>query len=263
MKPLSERELQMNQQAATVAAAVLSEPVEAATRCEHASTDMVAEAAGVGRFTRGVAKFFGRAPTLGNLGGMLKQMETGGLPETFVLAVTTDQVHVIEDKHNRKDLVAGRVLRSWDRADFKARTATPEWNVSRGVPDDRQLLVLWVPIEATSNPYLQAGVRAAAEAGQPGLPTDFMVAKDAPSQQLIDALDAAGHVRVVGVGADAEEASDPADPSDPDSSSDPAEASFPRPSTAERLQELETLRATGAVTEAEYARKREQIIDEL
>ncbi|ORW69069.1 hypothetical protein AWC23_20175 [Mycobacterium saskatchewanense] len=247
----------MNQQAAAVAAAVLSQPVEAATRCEHASTDMVAEAAGASRFTRGVAKFFGRVPTLGNLGGMLKQMETGGLPETFVLAVTRDQVHVIEDKRSHRDLVAGRVLRSWDRADFKARTVTPEWNVSRGVPDDRQLLVLWVPIEASSNPYLQAGVRAAAEAGQPGLPTDFMVAKDAPSQRLIDALDAAGHVRVVDVLGDAEEAQDPED------AADPSDVSSPRPSTTERLQELETLRATGVVSEAEYARKREQIIDEL
>ncbi|WP_264077809.1 SHOCT domain-containing protein [Mycolicibacterium houstonense] len=37
----------------------------------------------------------------------------------------------------------------------------------------------------------------------------------------------------------------------------------PEPSTAQRLQELETLRATGAVTEDEYATKRQQIIAEL
>lgn len=37
----------------------------------------------------------------------------------------------------------------------------------------------------------------------------------------------------------------------------------PEPSTAQRLQELETLRATGAVTEDEYAAKRQQIIAEL
>ncbi|BBZ62357.1 SHOCT domain-containing protein [Mycolicibacterium monacense] len=35
------------------------------------------------------------------------------------------------------------------------------------------------------------------------------------------------------------------------------------PSTAQRLQELETLRATGAITDAEYAAKRQQIIEAL
>jgi hypothetical protein len=37
----------------------------------------------------------------------------------------------------------------------------------------------------------------------------------------------------------------------------------PPPSTAQRLQELETLRATGAVSEAEYTAKRQQIIADL
>lgn len=37
----------------------------------------------------------------------------------------------------------------------------------------------------------------------------------------------------------------------------------PEPSTAQRLQELETLRATGAITEAEYTAKRQQIIADL
>jgi len=37
----------------------------------------------------------------------------------------------------------------------------------------------------------------------------------------------------------------------------------PEPSTSQRLQELETLRATGAISEAEYAAKRQQIISQL
>ncbi|MGV0769539.1 SHOCT domain-containing protein [Mycobacterium syngnathidarum] len=37
----------------------------------------------------------------------------------------------------------------------------------------------------------------------------------------------------------------------------------PAPSTAQRLQELETLRATGAISEDEYAAKRQQIIADL
>jgi hypothetical protein len=34
----------------------------------------------------------------------------------------------------------------------------------------------------------------------------------------------------------------------------------PAPSAAQRLQELETLRATGAITESEYAARRQQVI---
>ncbi len=37
----------------------------------------------------------------------------------------------------------------------------------------------------------------------------------------------------------------------------------PEPSTSQRLQELETLRATGAISDAEYTAKRQQIIAEL
>ena len=37
----------------------------------------------------------------------------------------------------------------------------------------------------------------------------------------------------------------------------------PEPSTSQRLQELETLRATGAVSEEEYNTKRAQILAEL
>jgi hypothetical protein len=37
----------------------------------------------------------------------------------------------------------------------------------------------------------------------------------------------------------------------------------PAPSAAQRLQELETLRATGAITESEYAAKRQQVIASL
>ncbi|WP_099022909.1 SHOCT domain-containing protein [Mycolicibacterium palauense] len=50
---------------------------------------------------------------------------------------------------------------------------------------------------------------------------------------------------------------------DPAPAAGPAPTGPPEPSTAQRLQELETLRATGAVTEAEYAAKRREIIAEL
>jgi hypothetical protein len=37
----------------------------------------------------------------------------------------------------------------------------------------------------------------------------------------------------------------------------------PPPSTAQRLQELETLRAMGTITDAEYTAKRQKIISDL
>ncbi len=43
----------------------------------------------------------------------------------------------------------------------------------------------------------------------------------------------------------------------------PPPAPAPEPSTAQRLQELETLRATGAISDDEYNAKRQQIISEL
>ena len=43
----------------------------------------------------------------------------------------------------------------------------------------------------------------------------------------------------------------------------PAFVAPPAPSTAQRLQELETLRATGVISDAEYNTKRQQIIAEL
>lgn len=51
----------------------------------------------------------------------------------------------------------------------------------------------------------------------------------------------------------------------PHSSSVPASymPQAPEPTVSQRLQELETLRATGAVTDAEYTAKRRQILDDL
>ena len=57
-------------------------------------------------------------------------------------------------------------------------------------------------------------------------------------------------------------------PSPPAAPANPAAAAWyppppPAPSAAQRLQELETLRATGAITESEYAAKRQQVIASL
>jgi hypothetical protein len=45
--------------------------------------------------------------------------------------------------------------------------------------------------------------------------------------------------------------------------SSPSHMSPPEVSTAQRLQELETLRATGAISDDEYNAKRQQILSDL
>ena len=49
----------------------------------------------------------------------------------------------------------------------------------------------------------------------------------------------------------------------PAAAAPPSYMAAPEPSTAQRLQELETLRATGTISEAEYNTKRQQIISDL
>ena len=78
MKRLSDKEFRMNEQAATVAATVLGQPVEAATRCEQFST---------------------KATQMYPAGGEVwsKQIPNGtGLPKSFVLAVTRTHIHALE-----------------------------------------------------------------------------------------------------------------------------------------------------------------------
>lgn len=258
MNPLSERELRMNQQAAMAAASVLSEPVEAAARCEQVTRDMRREASGFRGLTRGLMRAndaLGRA-TPGTMGQMSTQMETAGLPSSFILAVTRSHVHAIEERQGGDDLVPRRVLKSWDRAGFQARRGNDRANAYRGVPADRQVLILFLPVEGRGR-IMHAAARNAAAAGSPGFPHQMMVAKDAPSQRLIDALGATGgagpniiiggkHLHDIIAGQAA-----------------PAAAAPSQPPVAQRLQELETLRATGVISDAEYTSKREQIISEL
>ena len=265
MSPSTDSELRWNQQAAMAAASALSEPVEAATRCEQATRDMRRKASGFGGLARGMMRAndaFSQAMP-GPLGDMTRQMENAGLPNSFILAITRNQVHAIEEMRRGDDLAAGRVLKSWDRAGFQARLGNERANAYRGVPEDRRVLILFLPIEGGGSRMARAASRNSAAAGSPGFPHQVMLAKDAPSQRVIDALGAIGGpgptITIGGrslqdmvaeaAAAHAQTAPPPPVP--------------PQPSTAQRLQELETLRATGAITDDEYARKREQIISEL
>ena len=190
-KQLSEDELRMNEQAVDAASKVLGEPVEAATRCEQVTEGQQLEAAGVGAISRGFLKF-GRAQgrlMMPRTMGDLNKMKTGGLPKTFVLAVTNSKVYALEDKHNGGKLVAGEVLKSWDREGFVAKqSSNPGMAVSSGVPDDRQLLIIYLPMEGAKGRYGKAAQRQVAAYGGPGMPHKVMVAKDSASQKVIDAV---------------------------------------------------------------------------
>jgi hypothetical protein len=202
MELLSDAALRLNTQASAVAATVLSEPVEAATRCEQVTQDMRLGAAGVGGINRGLVrgmKAMNRA-MMPSVGGVGKELETAGLPQSFVLAVTASKVHALEDKHDGDTLLAGKILKSWDREGFQARRNDERMNAANGVPADRQVLTIFLPIEGGKGRYQQAMARNSSAAGSPGMPHKVMVAKDSASAAVIDALVTAGAVPNIIVG---------------------------------------------------------------
>jgi hypothetical protein len=237
LKRLSDRDLLMNQQAATIAATVLSQPVEAATRCEQISTKatkMYASGGGEMRW---------------------KNVPNGtGLPKSFILALTRTHVYALEDKQHRGELVPGQVLKAWDRAGFRVQPGRDAMLAANGMPDDRQSLILFLPIDADSSPMAQQIAHQRATAGQrtPGLPHGFVLGRDAASQRVVAALVAssppAGGITINGQ--TIQQMVNQA-------------AQQPQRPIAQRLAELETLRATGVLTVAEYATKREQLISEI
>lgn len=258
MKQLTDDELRMNQQASTVAASVLGEPVVAATRCEQVNIDMAAEAAGIGRINRGLMRGMMAMNKATKVGGMGDTLRTAGLPNSFVLAVTATQVHAVEDKRDHGQLVAGKVLRSWERAGVRAKLSPAILNTGQGVPEDRQVISLLLPIEGGNNRYLQAAARNTAAVG--GKPYKFMVAKDAPSQAVIEALagaDAAANpilgatnlqdmIAQAQAGAMARLAAPPAAASAVD--------------PVDRLSKLAELRERGILTDEEFAAQKSVIL---
>jgi hypothetical protein len=193
VKPLTDEELRMNEDAASVASSVLGESVEAATRVEQVTQDQQLENFGVGGFNRGAVKVsrgIGRMMMPRTMGGM-KNMETGGLPKTFVLAVTADKIHALEDKDDKGKLVGGKALQSWDRATFQAKSGqNAAVTAVSGVPDDRQLLVIYLPLDGGKSKYMQAAARIQQQAGGPGQPHRVMVAKDEASNKVVELVTA-------------------------------------------------------------------------
>ncbi len=193
MKQLSDDDLRMNEQAVNVATKAVGELVEAAARCEQATQDMMLGAAGVGAVNRGFvkgARGLSRVMMPRTMGGM-DQMQTGGLPNSFVLAASATKVYAIEDKQDHGNLVPGKILKTWDRDGFNAkRNELQGMNVTMGLPDDRQMLIIYLSLEGNKSKYMQAAARQMEAYGSPGQPTRFALAKDEASDKLIDAVTA-------------------------------------------------------------------------
>ncbi len=260
MKRLSDADLRMNEQAASIAASVLGQPVEAATRCEQVSTK--------------ATQMFPSS------GGEVwsKQVPNGtGLPKSFVLAVTSTHIHALDFKERRGELEAGRVIKSWDHAGFRAHTGGNAMVALGHVPDDRQALMLFLPIDGDGSRIEQAIAQQRIAAGEraPSRPFTFFIGTDSASARVVAAL---GAQPLDGPGAGpginiSENANIRICPGanitvggqrlqDLIPQQTPA-APAPAPPAAQRLQELETLRATGAISDDEYANKRRQIISEI
>jgi putative oligomerization/nucleic acid binding protein len=245
-KPLTDEDLQVNQQAASVAATVLSQPVVAAARFEQVSMDMAAEAAGVGAMNRGMMKGMMKVNKLSSVGRMADGMKGGGLPGSFIIAVTADQVVAIEDKRSGGQLVAGDVIKSWDRQGLLVKRGAAMAAGFQGIPDDRQEVVFFLPMgQDTNNKYLKAAGANIAAAGSPGMPTKFMTAKDGPSEAVLTeiASKAAPTVMIGGqiVSGPGMPQAAPADP-------------------MERLSKAAELHAKGILTDDEFAAQKAAIL---
>jgi hypothetical protein len=181
--------------------------------------------------------------------GGLNQMETGGLPSSFVLAVTTDKVYAIEDKHDGGKLLGGKVLKTWDRDSFTAKlNPVAGLNVSSGVPDDRQILIIYLPLDGGKSRYMQAAARQTAAYGSPGMPHRVAVAKDDASQKVIDAVTANAPAPGANIFIGGQSLPDlmaqSAAPADP----------------ADQLTKLADLRDRGVLTDEEFAAQKAKIL---
>jgi len=243
---------QVNEQAYGVATTVLNDSVVAAARLEQVTQDQQLEAFGVGATTRGFAKFGKKlgGAMMPSVGNMAKGLESGFLPKTFILAVTSDQVHAIEEKEKGGKLVPGDTIKSWDRAALRATLGNDAISAVSGAPDDRQVLTLYIPLTDSKNKYLKASSDIAARAGSSGQPIRFMIARDEASQTLAK--------EVVG--------DQPAMPNiqignmPVQMPQQPGQAAAPATDSTTQLERLAQLHASGALTDEEFAAQKAKII---
>lgn len=241
---------QVNEQATGLATEVLNDSVVAAAHCEQVTQDQQLKAAGIGGATRGMAKVgmgMGRAMMPG-VGKMAKGLEAGGLPKSFILAVTSSQVVALEEKEKKDKLVAGKVLKSWDREGFRASMGTDAINAVSGTPEDRQVITLYLPLDDSKNKYLAAAAKMQAAAGASGQPTRFQIAKDEASnalaKELVGDTPAMPNIQIGGM---------------PAGMGMPGQAAPATDSTAQ-LAQLAELHKSGALTDAEFEAQKAKII---
>ena len=245
---------QVNQEAAGVATEVLNDSVVAACHFEQVTQDQQMKAAGIGGATRGMAKFGtklgeGMMPGVGN---MAKGLRGAGLPENFILAVTSNQIHALEEKDKKGRLVKGKVLKSWDRDQVSASLGSAQVMAAvSGTPEDRQVITLYLPLDGAKSKYLAAAAQMQAQAGASGQPTRFQIAKDEASdgvaKELIGDAPAMPNVQIGGVPIQ-------------QMGQMPGQPAGGGGDATAQLERLAQLHATGALTDEEFSAQKAKII---
>jgi len=181
---------QVNQQAMSVASSALNDSVVAAAHMEQVTQDQQLKAAGIGGGSRMAAKFGNKlgGAMMPSVGNMSKGLQGGGLPERFILAVTSSQIVAIEEKEKKGELKPGKVLESWDRQEIRASMGNDVAAAVSGTPEDRQVITLYLPLDSSKSKYLAAAANMQAAAGVTGQPTRFQIAKDEASNALAKEL---------------------------------------------------------------------------
>jgi hypothetical protein len=246
---------QINEQAMSVASSALNDSVVAAAHMEAVTQDQQLKAFGVGGGSRMAAKFGTKlgGAMMPSVGNMAKGLESAGLPESFILAVTSDQIVAIEEKEKKGELKPGKVLKSWSRDEVSASMAAADvMGAVSGTPEDRQVITLYLPLDGSKSKYLAAAANIQAAAGATGQPTRFQIAKDEASnalaKELVGDQPAMPNVQVgdINLGQMA-------------GVQMPGQAAGGDDSTAQ-LEKLAQLHASGALTDAEFEAQKAKVI---
>jgi hypothetical protein len=179
-------------------------------------------------------------------------MRTGGLPKSFVLAVGKTKVYAIEDKHDGASLAPGKIIKEWEREGFQAKAPSNAGIASiSGVPEDRQIVIIYLPIDGARTKYMKAAAGHIAAAGSPGMPTKVMVAKDETSKKVLEAIvttSGPGNIMIGGQSLESmmAQAAGQAAPA----AADPAE----------QLSKLADLRDRGVLTDDEFSAQKAKLL---
>jgi hypothetical protein len=246
---------QINEQAMSAASSALNDSVVAAAHCEQVTQDQQMKAAGIGGGSRMAAKFGTKlgGTMMPGVGNMAKGLRGAGLPESFILAVTSDQVVALEEKEKKGELKPGKVLKSWPREEIRASMGNDIVGAVSGTPEDRQIITLYLPLDGSKSKYLAAAANMQASAGVTGQPTRFQIAKDEASsalaKELIGDRPAVPNVQIGDMNLGQMAAG----------MQMPGQASPAGDSTAQ-LEKLAQLHASGALTDEEFAAQKARII---